>query len=232
MARLIVALWSLLVVVVYLNAQPVYAVRYAQCDQCGLCEDTTKSKQAPTKSIYIQPSNWYACASCVYGDAFSGSTVTPVPCITDEQGREVEFLKPDGTPVDASLVRCDTLLMSPIPMVTPGTNQPALRPQSGRMYSDLGCLNVAAGTFLSPDASIDVVNKLLSLILSITGGVGFMLIIASTFRLIVSRGDPDKIREARKALINVIIGVLFALFSLFIIRFIAADVLRIPGFTS
>jgi signal peptidase I len=39
-----------------------------------------------------------------------------------------------------------------------------------------------------------------------------------------------KIREAKKTLTNVVLGVLFALFALFIFQFFAVQVLRIPGF--
>lgn len=210
----------------------VVAERYAQCDPCGLCKDTARSKVpvTPPVVVYVMPANWESCATCIYGDAFTNAS--PVVCGQDQQGRQVVFQNMAGTPLPASESRCDTLIMAPIPTISPGPNQPRLRPLSGRKYSDMGCIEAASGSFLGADASVDVVQRLLSLIISITGGVGFFLIMSSALKLLTSRGDPEKIREGKKALTNVILGVIFALFALFIFRFVAADVLHIPGLST
>lgn len=228
MRRIFVLMVAILTIQM-LYPRAVDAVRYAQCDPCGLCKDTTKTNERQRnghdESIYIQPANWRACVSCLYPDLFSTTS-----CQTDELGNTIIFKNLNNDVVTGQLFDCSTLVMAPIPTITPGANQPLNQPKTGRLYSDLGCIEVASGSFLSPDASVDVVQRLLQLITSITGGVGLILILSAALRLVVSRGDPERVREARKTLLNVIVGVLIVLFALLIFRFIAADVLRIPGF--
>jgi hypothetical protein len=152
-------------------------------------------------------------------------TLTPIPCPRDENGKELKFVNIQLTPTD---VHCETLVLNP----TPNANAPLNTPQSGRVFTDLGCIsvNTEGHTFTDPNASVDVLQILLRFITSITGGVGVILIMVAGVRLIISRGDPEKIREAKKTLTNVVLGVLFALFALFIFQFFAVQVLRIPGF--
>ena len=197
------------------------AERYAQCDACGLCKDTSKS--TPTVSHYIKPSGWDACFTCLYSTLGDPS----LTCVRDELGRIPEFHDIFGGSVSGY---CDSLLMAPYE--SDETNAPVNKPQSGRMFSDLGCISVdtAAGSFSDPNASVDVIQILLNLVISATGAVGTILVIAAAARLILSKGDPEKIREGKKTLTNVVLGLLFALFGLFIFRFFAAQVLRIPGF--
>ena len=208
------------------------AVRYAQCDACGLCKDTTKS--SPSESYYIQPATWQQCFECLYPNlvftpAPVGSIPPAVTCAADELQKTPRFYNIQGTPVP-SQQRCDTILMAPY--ATDQINAPTMAPQSGRMFSDLGCVsvNTAGRTFSDPNASVDVIQILLNLVISATGAVGTILVIAAATRLILSKGDPEKIREGKKTLTNVVLGLLFALFGLFIFRFFAAQVLRIPGF--
>ncbi len=213
------------------------AERYAQCDACGLCKDTSKSSASST--IYVQPASWSTCFKCLYPSLNPTppiATPTPVDCQHDEMNRPLVFKDINGTVIGNNLYfRCDTLLMSPYnpppPLPTP-PNEPINIPQSGRKFSDLGCISVdtANHTFSDPNASVDVIQILLNLVIGATGAVGTILVIAAAARLILSKGDPEKIREGKKTLTNVVLGLLFALFGLFIFRFFAAQVLRIPGF--
>lgn len=209
------------------------AVRYAQCDACGLCKDTTKTiADTGGKTVYVQPSTWKTCYQCLYptlnptlAPVNPAPTLTPIPCPRDENGKDLKFVNIQLSPTD---VRCETIIINP----TPNINAPQNTPQSGRVFSDLGCIsvNTTGGTFTDPNASVDVIQILLRFITSITGGVGAILIMVAAVRLIISRGDPERIREARKTLSNVVLGVLFSLFALFIFQFFAVQVLKIPGF--
>jgi hypothetical protein len=210
-------------------------MRYADCDSCGLCRNTTKSGNVSTDpTVYVQPAQWYACFQCLYPELNPtppATLPTGVPCQQDEMGRQINFEDISGNGIgDPLLFRCDTILMAPY--VSDQTNGPTIVPQSGRMFSDLGCISVktSAGAFSDPNASVDVIQKLLDLVISATGAVGTILVMASAVRLILSKGDPEKIREGKKTLTNVVLGLLFTLFGLFIFRFFAAQVLRIPGF--
>ncbi len=213
-----------------------HAVRYAQCDECGLCKDTIKSNATANTSHYVQPARWQQCFECLYPEYSEDPLVTPVPCVADELIRTPVFHTIEGVVINDERYRCDTLVMTPFtatpPIYPTPANEPTIVPQSGRMFSDLGCISVDTDnhSFSDPNASVDVIQVLLNLVMSVTGAVGTILVIASAARLILSKGDPEKIREGRKALTNVVLGLLFALFGLFIFRFFAAQVLRIPGF--
>lgn len=218
-------------VLVCTQAEMVSAERSAQCDPCGLCKDTTKSRTA-SEPIYIQPQSWSGCFTCLYPTIAAGTHKEE--CVNDEfgiplkfkryiNGVETEILSAPG---DLSNTRrCDTL------KIDPATNEPLNKPQSGRQYSDIGCISVSTenGRFNDPNASVDVVQRMLAILTSVTGAVGMVFILISAGSLLTSKGDPEKIREGKRRLTNTIIGVAFTFFALFIFRFIASSVLRIPG---
>ena len=45
-----------------------------------------------------------------------------------------------------------------------------------------------------------------------------------------SAGDPDKVKEAREAIMAAIIGIAFIVFALVILQFITINILQLPGF--
>lgn len=59
--------------------------------------------------------------------------------------------------------------------------------------------------------------------------ISFLLIIYGFISIATSSGDPKKIQGAKETISSAIIGLLFAIFSLFILRLIVLDILHIPG---
>ena len=57
-----------------------------------------------------------------------------------------------------------------------------------------------------------------------------MCIIYSAYLIQFSRGNPERIKKAREYLTSCIMGLLLIIFSIFILRLIGVDILRIPGF--
>lgn len=74
------------------------------------------------------------------------------------------------------------------------------------------------------------VKNIFSILLSIVGGIAVLLIIYSGYQLMVSQGNPEKIKEAQEQLTSAIVGLLFIIFSLAILQIIGVDILKIPGF--
>lgn len=99
--------------------------------------------------------------------------------------------------------------------------------------SNNGCLGVKTG--LSPDPigtdPASFAKSLFSIVLSIAGGIAVLLIIVSGYRLITSQGNPEKTQVAREQLTAAVIGLLFIIFSIFILQVIGHDILNIPGFS-
>lgn len=66
--------------------------------------------------------------------------------------------------------------------------------------------------------------------IGIGGGIAFLLILYAGFLGMTSTGNPEKIKAAQELLISAISGLVLLIFSIFILRFIGVDILRIPGF--
>jgi len=75
-----------------------------------------------------------------------------------------------------------------------------------------------------------VVNYVLKYAIGIAGGVAFLLIIWGAIQLLTSAGDPEKIGKGKETIVAAISGLLFIIFSIYLLRLIGYDILRIPGF--
>jgi hypothetical protein len=93
----------------------------------------------------------------------------------------------------------------------------------GGFYSGLGCVPGDLAGFIS--------NFVLRIGIGIAGFISLMCIIYSSFLLQVSRGQPEMITKAREQITSCIIGLIMIIFSVFILRLIGVDILRIPGFS-
>lgn len=74
------------------------------------------------------------------------------------------------------------------------------------------------------------VNSIMSLILSLVGGIAVILIIISGYRLMVSQGNPENLKSAKDQLTAAIIGLLFVIFALVFLSVIGVNILGLPGF--
>lgn len=75
----------------------------------------------------------------------------------------------------------------------------------------------------------EFVKRLFGVLLGISGGIALLLILYSSYRLMASRGDPEKLQGARETLTSAIVGLLFIIFSLVILEIVGVDILQIPG---
>ena len=85
----------------------------------------------------------------------------------------------------------------------------------------LGCIPIS-----TPSAFVSwMIPKLLAMV----GGVAFLLMVAGAIQIIMSNGDPKQVQAGSQMITSAIGGLLFSIFSLFILRLIAIDILHIPG---
>lgn len=66
--------------------------------------------------------------------------------------------------------------------------------------------------------------------IGIGGGVAFLLILWSGFQIMTSAGNPERLKAGREQLTAAIGGLLFLIFSVFLLRLIGVDILQLPGF--
>lgn len=74
------------------------------------------------------------------------------------------------------------------------------------------------------------INSIMSLILSLVGGIAVILIIISGYRLMISQGNPENLKSAKEQLTAAIIGLLFVIFALVFLGVIGVNILGLPGF--
>jgi len=85
----------------------------------------------------------------------------------------------------------------------------------------LGCIPI--------DTPTNFVGWLLPNMIGVVGGIAFLLMLYGGFIIITSSGDPEKVKAGQETITSAIAGLLFAIFSLFLLRLIGVDILRIPG---
>lgn len=66
--------------------------------------------------------------------------------------------------------------------------------------------------------------------LGIAGGVAFLYFLYGAFLVLTSMGNPEKINQGKEIMTSSIAGLLLILFSVFILKVVAVDIFKIPGF--
>lgn len=89
-----------------------------------------------------------------------------------------------------------------------------------RVNTALGCIPVQMGDF---------VQWLLPKLFGIVGGISFLLLVYGFILIGTSAGDPKKVQGAKETITSAITGLLVSIFSIFLLRLIAINILRIPG---
>ncbi|OGK18099.1 hypothetical protein A2866_03150 [Candidatus Roizmanbacteria bacterium RIFCSPHIGHO2_01_FULL_39_8] len=93
---------------------------------------------------------------------------------------------------------------------------------AGGIWTSLGCIESTLSSFIS--------KTVMSLGVSLAGIFALLCIIYSAFQLQTSQGNPEKIKKAQELLTSCIMGLMLIIFSIFILRLIGVDILKIPGF--
>lgn len=83
----------------------------------------------------------------------------------------------------------------------------------------IGCINVRG-----PESFIE---NILSLAIGIGGGIAMLLIIFGGIQVLTSAGNPDKIQAGKELITSAIQGLIIIVFSVFILRIIGVEVLKI-----
>ncbi len=91
----------------------------------------------------------------------------------------------------------------------------------GGIWTGLGCINVSENGFI---------NSAINIGIGLGGGFALMCIIYAAFLLQTSGGSPEAIKKARELMTSCITGLILIIFSVFILRVIGYDILKLPGF--
>lgn len=104
-------------------------------------------------------------------------------------------------------------------------------PMPGRMYTMLGCLKTNLTSFQTEGAAVSVIQLLLDIIFRTVGGIALLYFMYGCYVLATSQGDPERLNKGKRLVYGSIVGLIFVLLSILIVRFLASGVLKIPGFS-
>lgn len=92
---------------------------------------------------------------------------------------------------------------------------------TGNIWTAIGCIDPSAKGLLS---------KFLPFSIGIAGGIAFLLILFGALQMMMSSGNPEKLNAGKELVGAAITGLLFIVFSVFILRLVGVDILKIPDF--
>lgn len=119
---------------------------------------------------------------------------------------------PDKQCVGSAGVTCD-------PSTGIADNVP--NPAHSGIYSVIGCI---------PTDPPTLVNSLLKFSASIAGGIALLLMVFGAIGMITSAGNEEAKKSAQQRFTSAVVGLMFILFSVVLLRIVGVDILNIPGF--
>lgn len=90
----------------------------------------------------------------------------------------------------------------------------------GGMWTGLACVPLSLNNF--------IMNFLMTLGIGLGGLIALLCIIYSAFMMQTSQGNPEKVKKAQQLLMSCITGLMLIIFSVFILRLVGVNILRIP----
>lgn len=93
----------------------------------------------------------------------------------------------------------------------------------GGIWTATGCIY--------PNVKDFIEKTVLGFSVGLAGMVALLCIIYAAIRLQTSQGNPENIKKAQELLTSCIMGLMLIIFSVFILRLIGVDILKIPGFS-
>jgi hypothetical protein len=90
-------------------------------------------------------------------------------------------------------------------------------------------INTAIGCIPFNDTNA-LVGFILGWAIGIGGGLAFLLMVYAGFLILTSQGNPERLKAGQELLTSAIAGIIMLVFSVFILKFIGVDILKLPGF--
>ena len=94
--------------------------------------------------------------------------------------------------------------------------------RGGGLLTGIGCVPLTLSNFVS--------DYLLKIMIGLAGIISLFCIIYAAFQIQTSAGNAEKVKKAQELLTSCIMGLMLIIFSVFILKLIGVDILKIPGF--
>ena len=92
------------------------------------------------------------------------------------------------------------------------------------IWTSVGCISTDLGAF--------VTEFIYGIGLKFAGAVAFLYFLYGAFLYLTSGGNPEKVAMAKEIIVSSLSGLLLLIFSLFLLKIIAVDILGIPDFVN
>lgn len=167
---------------------------------------------------------------CSYGITLhiggnSGSTTLITPGVTAVPSVNLKPLcdtiaNPTTQPTENA--KCNACVNVPVPPTGPSGSTP-IPTGSGGIWTAIGCV---------PTNPIDLINGyvLAPVGLGLVSSIAFLYFLYGSFLILTSAGNAEKINQGKEIMTSSIAGLLLIIFSVFILRVVGVDILRIPDF--
>ena len=125
----------------------------------------------------------------------------------------------------AAAAAAAALLAAPTPAPGVGATAPPPCTPTG-----FGTTGVNTGLGCIPTEPAELVKWILKYAILMGGGIAFLLSLFGGVSIILAGGNPEKINAGKEIIGSALTGLLFIIFSVFLLRFIGLDILQLPGF--
>jgi Type IV secretion system pilin len=88
-------------------------------------------------------------------------------------------------------------------------------------WTAFGCISKDPAKFM---------QRFIQIATSIGGGIAFLLILFGGFQILTSAGNPEQLNAGKELISSAIAGLLFIIFSIFLLKIVGVNILGIPGF--
>jgi len=86
-------------------------------------------------------------------------------------------------------------------------------------YTIAGCIDTNTGAF---------VKKIISIVVGVSGGLAFLSFLYGSGMVLVSSGNPERIKSGKDILTSSLLGIILIVFSILILKIVGYDILKIP----
>lgn len=93
---------------------------------------------------------------------------------------------------------------------------------TGGILTAIGCI---------PTEPTALVQGIIKVAIGAGGGIALLLMIYGAFQMITSAGNPDGVKKGHEQITSAVIGLLFIIFAVMLLKVIGVDILQIPGFS-
>jgi len=147
----------------------------------------------------------------------------PTPYGADRPGAFAVALTVYNEATSKNTVSTDPDSTDPDSPTSPGSSRTNFTPQEcgeNSLSTALGCLSYGD----------DMASIILSFLIGISGAISLGVMLAGTIQIMTAAGDIEKSRKGRELFTAAVVGLMFIIFSVTLLRTFAGEIIKLPGF--